>query len=65
MPKLKTNKAAAKRFKQTKTGKFKRNRAYGRHLKASKSPKRRRNLRSPTVLGREDAGRVNRMLPYG
>jgi len=65
MPKLKTNKAASKRFRQTKTGRFKRSMAYGRHLKSSKSAKRIRNLRKAEVVSQEDAARVRRMLPYG
>jgi len=65
MPKMKTNRAAAKRFKKTKSGKFKRNRAFGRHLLTSKSPKRRRNLRAAAMLSPEDTERVRRLLPNG
>ncbi len=65
MPKLKTRKGAAKRFKSTKSGKFKYNRAYGRHLLTSKSPKRRRNLRKPGIVSSADKKRIERMLPYG
>lgn len=64
MPKLKTNKAAAKRFKRTKSGKFKRNCAFARHLMTGKSPKRKRKLRKAGILAAEDARRVQRMLPY-
>jgi large subunit ribosomal protein L35 len=64
MPKLKTNRSAAKRFKRTKNGKFKRSRACGAHLMTGKSPKRRRNLRGTTVLDEADEKRVTRMLPY-
>ncbi len=63
MPKLKTNKAAAKRFKKTKSGKFKRNNAFARHLLTGKSPKRKRKLRKSTTLSAADARRVQRMLP--
>lgn len=65
MPKLKTNKAAAKRFKRTGTGKFKRHKAYKRHLLTSKTSKRRRNLRRAAILAAEDKTRIQRLLPYG
>ena len=64
MPKLKTNRGAAKRFSRTKNGGFKRQHAYARHLKAAKSPKRRRNLRQAAMLAAEEMPRVKRMLPY-
>ena len=64
MPKLKTNRSAAKRFKRTKNGKFKRSRAYGAHLLTGKSPKRRRHLRHTCVLDPADQKRVEHMLPY-
>lgn len=65
MPKVKTNKSAAKRFKITKNGKVKRHQAFARHLKAGKSSQRKRKLRQDVVLGPEDTPRVKRMLPYG
>ena len=65
MPKLKTNRAAAKRFKRTKNGKIKRRKAFGNHLMTGKSAKRRRNFRQPGIMGPEDTARVKRMLPYG
>ena len=49
MPKMKTNRAAAKRFKVTGTGKLKRNKAYKSHILTKKSPKRKRNLRKATI----------------
>ena len=64
MPKLKTNRGAAKRFRKTKSGKFKRSRAYGKHLFTAKSPKRRRHLRSSALLSPSDAKRVAKLLPY-
>lgn len=64
MPKLKTNQAAAKRFKRTATGKYKRSKAFARHLLTGKSPKRRRGLRGTEVLDKADAAKVERMLPY-
>ena len=50
MPKMKTNKAAAKRLKVTARGKFKRHRVGAGHLKSSKSPKRLRRLRAATMV---------------
>ena len=64
MPKMKTNRAAAKRFRKTKSGKFKRSHAFTRHLKTCKSAKRRRNLRKRTVMSPEDTVQVRRLLPY-
>ncbi len=64
MPKLKTNRGAAKRFRRTKNGSFKRQKAYARHLKAVKSPKRLRNLRKATLVSPEETPRVKKMLPY-
>lgn len=64
MPKMKTNRAAAKRFKRTKNGEFKRQKAYNRHLKTCKSAKRRRNLRHATTLDASEKARVRRLLPY-
>ncbi len=64
MPKLKTNRGAAKRFRRTKNGAFKRQKAYARHLKAAKTPKRLRNLRQATLVSPEETPRVKKMLPY-
>ncbi len=64
MPKLKTLKAAAKRFKRTGTGKFLRHRAYHSHLLTGKPAKRRRRLRQGTVVSGADRATVERMLPY-
>ena len=64
MPKMKTNRTAAKRFRRTKSGKFKRSQAFAKHLFTSKSAKRRRNLRKGTLISAGDMNRVKRMLPY-
>ena len=63
MPKLKTNRSAAKRFKKTKTGKIKRHHSGARHLMKSKTQKQKRNLRKSTLLSDADMDRVARMLP--
>ncbi len=64
MPKMKTNKSAAKRFKVTGKGKVKRMRANKSHLNEEKPAKRKRRLRRPTVLKKEELKRVKRLLPY-
>jgi large subunit ribosomal protein L35 len=64
MPKMKTHRGAAKRFKKTKTGKVKRRRAYASHILEKKSPKRKRRLRQATLLDKSDMKRVAKLLPY-
>ena len=64
MPKLKTNRGAAKRFKKTGTGKFKRSQSHLRHILTSKSTKRKRHLREPSLINKSDQASVKRMLPY-
>ena len=64
MPKLKTRKAAAKRFKATGTGKFMRRRAFHNHLLEHKSPKQKRHLGTKAVVDRTDEERVTLMMPY-
>ena len=62
MPKMKTNKGAAKRFRKTGTGKIKRNSAFTSHILTSKSTKRKRNLRRSSVLTPGDAKRIKALL---
>jgi large subunit ribosomal protein L35 len=64
MPKMKTHRGAAKRFKKTKTGKIKRRRAFASHILTKKSPKRKRRLRQATLLDKSDMKRVAKLLPY-
>jgi large subunit ribosomal protein L35 len=64
MPKLKTHRGAAKRFKSTAKGKFKRAKAFKSHILTKKSTKRKRHLDTPTTVSTADMGRVSRMLPY-
>lgn len=64
MPKMKTRKAAAKRFTATGTGEFKRNKAYKRHILEKKSQKRKRNMRKAALITAADYQRVRDMLPY-
>lgn len=64
MPKMKTRKGAAKRFRTTGTGKFRRNRAYKSHILTHKSRKRKRTLRQSTVVDATNVKQLKRMLPY-
>ena len=64
MPKIKTNRAAAKRFKETGTGKMKRNKAYKSHILTKKSTKRKRNLRQATITDATNVKNMKKVLPY-
>ena len=64
MPKMKTRRAAAKRFSATGTGKLKRNKAFTSHILETKSPNRKRNLRKSTVATEADYKRLKDCLPY-
>lgn len=64
MPKLKTNKGAAKRFSKTGKGGFKRSSAFKRHILTKMSPKRIRDLRGPTMVHESDVKEVKQLLPY-
>jgi large subunit ribosomal protein L35 len=64
MPKLKTHRGAAKRFKKTGTGKFLRSKAFKQHLLTSKSKRRKRAMRGMAVVSKADAKRIALMLPY-
>jgi large subunit ribosomal protein L35 len=64
MPKMKTNRGAAKRFKRSASGGFKRAQSFRRHILTKKSTKRKRHLRSPSQVAAVDVGMVKRMLPY-
>ena len=64
MPKVKTNRGAAKRLRRTKSGLFKRSKSFRGHLKTSKASKRRRGLRHPMIVDKSDQKRVQELLPY-
>jgi large subunit ribosomal protein L35 len=64
MPKLKTNRAAAKRFKRTGTGKIKRRRAYLRHILSTKTRKQKRRLGKSALVDKADEYQILRLLPY-
>ena len=65
MPKMKTNRSAAKRFRKTASGKLKHKRAFLRHILTSKTAKRKRQLRRPGLVGPADRKRLDVLLPYG
>ncbi|HEY7440796.1 MAG TPA: 50S ribosomal protein L35 [Vicinamibacterales bacterium] len=64
MPKLKTHRGAAKRFKKSGTGKFLRGKAFKQHILTSKTTKQKRGLRGTVVVAGADAAKLARMLPY-
>jgi large subunit ribosomal protein L35 len=59
---MKSNRAAAKRFKVTASGKIKREKAYKSHILTKKTTKRKRNLRTATLVSNGDSKRVKRMI---
>ncbi len=64
MPKLKSHRGAAKRFKATASGRFKRSKAYKSHILTKKTTKRKRKLDTRTLVSPSDHRRVAQMLPY-
>lgn len=64
MPKMKTHRGAAKRFKKTGTGKIMRSHSHKRHILTKKSSKRKRRLRKQEVVNPSDKGRLEQMLTY-
>lgn len=64
MPKMKTNRGAAKRFRRTATGRFAMKQSHARHILTSKSSKRKRQLRAPAMIDDHDTAAVKRLLPY-
>ncbi|MCF8043600.1 MAG: 50S ribosomal protein L35 [Desulfarculaceae bacterium] len=63
MPKIKTNRAAAKRFKATGSGRIKRNKAYSSHILTSKTTKRKRGLRKSGLVDKTNERGIKRLLP--
>ena len=64
MPKMKTNRGAAKRFKMSSSGKVLRRKAYTSHILTKKSTKRKRNLRKGDVVDASNVKGIKRILPY-
>ena len=64
MPKIKTKRAAAKRFSKTGTGKLQRNKAYKSHILTKKTTKRKRNLRKAAMTDATNIKNMKKVLPY-
>lgn len=64
MPKMKTNRGAAKRFKTTGSGKVVRNKAFANHILTKKTTKRKRNLRKSGLVDAANQQQVRRLIPY-
>ncbi len=64
MPKIKTNRGAAKRFRKTGSGKMRRNKAFTSHILTKKTTKRKRNLRHGTLVAKADERNITRLIPY-
>jgi len=64
MPKIKTNRGAAKRFRKTGTGKIRRNQAFTSHILTKKTTKRKRDLRQGTLVAAVDQKNISRLIPY-
>jgi len=64
VPKLKTNRGAAKRFTRTASGRLKMTQSHRRHILTKKSTKRKRHLRSPALVCKADSAMIARLLPY-
>lgn len=64
MPKIKTNRGAAKRFRKTGTGKIRRNKAFTSHILTKKTTKRKRNLRQATDVSKADQRNIAQLIPY-
>jgi len=64
MPKMKTNRSAAKRFSRTGSGKIKRSKAGKNHFTGKKASKSIRNLRKGTLLSKADTDRISKIIPY-
>ena len=64
MPKMKTNRGAAKRFKLTGSGKIKRNKAFTSHILTKKTTKRKRNLRQSGLVDSANDKAIRKILPY-
>ena len=64
MPKIKTNRGAAKRFRKTGTGKIRRNKAYTSHILTKKTTKRKRDLRQSVIVAKSDVKNISQLVPY-
>ncbi len=65
MPKMKTNRAAAKRFRTTASGKIRRGKGFKNHILTKKTTKRKRSLRKSDLVDSTNEKQIKRLLPYG
>lgn len=63
MPKIRTNRGAAKRFAKTGSGRIKRRSSHKRHILTKKSPKRKRNLRGNSLIAPQDEAQIRKLIP--
>lgn len=64
MPKIKTNRGAAKRFRKTAGGRVRRNKAFTSHILTKKTTKRKRSLRQGTTVAKADESNIKQLIPY-
>jgi large subunit ribosomal protein L35 len=64
VPKIKTNRGAAKRFRRTATGKIRRQKAFANHILTKKSPKRKRFLRNGALVHGTNEKEIKKLIPY-
>ncbi len=64
MPKIKTNRGAAKLFRKTSSGKVRRRKAFASHILTKKSTKRKRNLRASTLVNKANSKAIKKLIPY-
>jgi large subunit ribosomal protein L35 len=64
MPKIKTNRGAAKRFRKTGSGKIRRNKAFTSHILTKKTTKRKRDLRQGALVAKVDERNIRQLIPY-
>ncbi|HEU4341320.1 MAG TPA: 50S ribosomal protein L35 [Candidatus Binatia bacterium] len=64
MPKMKSNRAAMKRFRVTASGKIKRSKGFKSHLLSSKGKKRKRRLRQATLVSSVESKNIRKLIPY-
>ena len=64
VPKIKTNRGAAKRFRKTSSGKVRRKKAFASHILTKKSRKRKRNLRASILVDKTNSKAIKKLIPY-
>ncbi|MCI0531262.1 MAG: 50S ribosomal protein L35 [candidate division Zixibacteria bacterium] len=64
MPKIKTNRSAAKRFRKTASGKIKRSHAFAKHILTKKTRRRKRHLKAAAYVDKTNLNKIKRLVPY-